>query len=281
MNERNENFEDLKGGFSATYSETNHPPRHTMHLHDAYEIMLVLSNDVWVDVNNESYPVPYGSILLFNVLDLHKICNQGSGLYKRFVIWFKNDFLNQVEPLRNSLLKCFYSRGFEKANLISSKEHDLRFIKEKIEELANRNYSGEMGSILQKLHLAELLTLINELYFSNKSQPNGFEFSSDVYKAILYIQQNYFEEICQDKLARIALTDRRTLCEEFKKITGMSTGQYILNCRLTAAKAFLVQGYSVSETAEKTGFGNFSNFSRTFKNHVGISPKRYAIEHRI
>ena len=75
------------------------------------------------------------------------------------------------------------------------------------------------------------------------------------------------------------MTERR-LCDEFRRVTGQTTAQYILSVRIAAACAFLIRGMSVTEVCEKTGFENWSNFSRTFRHHVGMSPKQYAMHNR-
>lgn len=281
--ERINNFEDLQGDFSITYSDTKHPPRNTFHIHDAYEIMLVLSDNVELSVNNETYPVPYGSLLLFNTMDLHRIHYTGNKTYKRFVIWFKHNFLNDLENIRGRLLKCFYMRGFDKANLLILNEEQFSPFLDMFNTLNNTaTKNSNMTDVLLKLLLGELLIAINELHFSThplETFSKTVDYIS-VFTAIQYIQENYSEKIDQNKLAKLTGTDKRTLCSNFRTLTGMSTGQYILNCRLTSAKAYLVQGLSVAEVCEKTGFENWSNFSRTFRNHIGLSPKQYAMKHK-
>lgn len=282
--DRMKNFEDLQGSFSVAYGDTEKPPRKTFHIHNAYEIMLVLSEEVAIDVNEESYSVPGGTLLLFNTMDLHRIRFYGNGSYRRYVLWFKYDFLQELEQLREELLKCFYVRGFERANFLPLTQIQLEKILELFHRLENeklrRNDGGE--DVLLKLILGELLVAVNELYFERHSVlnlPAGGECKA-VYQAIQYIQGHISQKLEQETLARLTYMEKRQLCNSFRKITGLTTGQYILNCRITAAKAFLVQGMSVSQVCEKTGFGDYSNFSRTFRKHVGISPKQYAVRQR-
>lgn len=190
---RSENFDNLQGIFSISYLESQQAPRKTFHLHDAYEIMLVNSNNVILDVNDESDPVPFGSILLFNTIDLHRIRYNGKDLYKRYVIWFKHDFLNEIEPLRHMLLKCFYVRGFDKANLLFLERCQNKKMIEIFNRLAEINENGDnTTSILRKLVLGELLTLINELYFSSHSffQLSNLRDVGSIYNAIQFIQEN-------------------------------------------------------------------------------------------
>lgn len=60
-----------------------------------------------------------------------------------------------------------------------------------------------------------------------------------------------------------------------------STPQCWLNAlRLQEAAAMLVRGKSVKEVAQDLGFRQASHFSRHFKRHFGISPKRARQAHR-
>lgn len=271
MPDNQKNFDDLKGDFFCSYLESRCTSLNRVHIHDAYEILLVLSEGVEIDVNNETYPVPVGAILLFNTLDLHLIRYNGNSIYKRHVIWFKNDFLNGLESLRSSLLQCFFVRGFEKPNLLIIKNNtDILNTIYRLDQIQDDH------SLLKKLVLAELLTLINNEYFASAPSPE----KDYIYNAILYIQENYSTNIDLALLAKSAYTNKRSLNESFLRITGLTVGQYVLSCRLTAAKAFLVQGMPVSEVCDRSGFGNLSNFSRTFRNHVGMSPKQYALAHK-
>ena len=274
---RNEHFEDLSGSFSATYCESPAPPRNSFHIHDAFELMLIDSDGVVLQVNNETYSIPFGSVLLFSPCDLHLIRFGGEGDYKRFVVWFKEDFLKEFEAVKSRLLKCFYLRGFEKANMLCLEEDEPETVRTLLERLTK----NKDDLFLCKFILGELLTTVNGLYGAREREREAFsdEYNA-VFRAIGHVRENFQNKVSPDELERLTGTNKRRLCEGFLRLTGMTTGQYVLNYRLTAAKAYLVQGMSVSEVCERTGFDNFSNFSRTFKNHVGLSPKQYAMKNK-
>ncbi|MCG8697356.1 MAG: response regulator [Bacteroidales bacterium] len=66
----------------------------------------------------------------------------------------------------------------------------------------------------------------------------------------------------------------RTLLHiKLKKITGLSTTEFIKTIRLGEARKMLIEdGYSVSEVAYKVGFNDPTYFSRSFKKMFDISP---------
>ena len=279
--DRFSNFAELRGDFSVDFRCTQGPTKGPFHLHDAYEVVFVLSNDVEITVNNETFAVPFGSILIFNAMDLHQIRYTGGDCYKRFVVWFKHDYLNILESARDKLLRCFFIRNFDKANMLIPNKEQFDFFLDAFNAL--KTYSTKPSSTLSKLKLGEILAIINEMVASKHSLSSSTKKAHlvSVYTAMQYIHEKYSDDIDQVRLAKVAGCTKRTLCTNFKTLTGMSTGQYILHCRINAAKSYLVQGLSVSEVCEKTGFANFSNFSRTFYNHTGISPKQYAMKYRV
>jgi AraC-like DNA-binding protein len=61
-----------------------------------------------------------------------------------------------------------------------------------------------------------------------------------------------------------------------KRLTGTAPNDMVLGYRFkAAAEAIRNTRTSLSDIAEKTGFGSYSYFSKAFKKHFGVSPKDY------
>jgi AraC-like DNA-binding protein len=183
--------------------------------------------------------------------------------------------------MSNKLLRSFFLRGFEKANLLCLSEKQLEetlaFYK-RMSSLSKANIF--MKNERLKLLLAEFLIFVNDLYLSKNMRdlPDDYNDYGVVYQSILYVQENFSSDISRKTLATVTGIRERVLCEKFKRITGMTTNQYILNFRLAVAKKLLLKGIQAATVSEQAGFDNYSNFSRTFKKHVGLSPKQYAMK---
>ena len=62
----------------------------------------------------------------------------------------------------------------------------------------------------------------------------------------------------------------------FKRETGISLSQYILNERMHRAASLLAQGnFSANDVAAKVGYKNYSNFYSAFRKYHGCSPSQY------
>lgn len=90
-----------------------------------------------------------------------------------------------------------------------------------------------------------------------------------------YVQKNYAEKISVKDLAASLNLSRSYLSAYFKKKTGISIQAYILNTRLEFSKHHLLDGKSVKEASQLSGFSATSNFTKLFTREFGISPSRF------
>ena len=79
------------------------------------------------------------------------------------------------------------------------------------------------------------------------------------------------------ELAKAAALSRSTFFDRFTRTVGVPPMEYVLAWRMEIAKDLLRRdGLSVTEVAERVGYGSTSTFSVAFSRHVGEPPSRYA-----
>ncbi|HEY4729711.1 MAG TPA: AraC family transcriptional regulator, partial [Myxococcales bacterium] len=62
----------------------------------------------------------------------------------------------------------------------------------------------------------------------------------------------------------------------FAKVLGVTPHQYLVRSRLRRAARLLAEGAnSITDVAFDVGFGDLSNFVRTFHRAAGVSPGRF------
>ncbi len=66
------------------------------------------------------------------------------------------------------------------------------------------------------------------------------------------------------------------LRKDFPRYYGVPPHQFVLKQRMRMACGLLSEGYSVKQTAFRLGVSSQFHFSRSFKKHVGMSPREYA-----
>ena len=97
-----------------------------------------------------------------------------------------------------------------------------------------------------------------------------------VRRAQNYIQCNYMKELRVTQIASFLNLERSYFSHIFKKHTGKSPQEYIVDFRLQkAAEMIISRGLRPGEAAGQTGYGDIVNFSRMFKRRFGVPPSRY------
>ena len=106
---------------------------------------------------------------------------------------------------------------------------------------------------------------------------NVREYSSDVYVeyALDYIHGNY-SDITVNEIANHIGIHRSYLTNIFKKKTGQSPQEYLLQYRMNRAKKMLEEtDMAVQEIARRVGYDNPLTFSKMYKKVFGVSPRNY------
>jgi two-component system response regulator YesN len=91
-----------------------------------------------------------------------------------------------------------------------------------------------------------------------------------------YIHNHFQEEISLNDAAELVYLNPKYLSELFKKETGITFTDYIINYRLEVAKEYLEDArFNINEVAELVGYKDIKYFSKLFTKIVGISPSKY------
>ena len=71
--------------------------------------------------------------------------------------------------------------------------------------------------------------------------------------------------------------DRNTLTRQFRRIIGLTPGEYIRRKRLETAYELIRQGTGVLHAGYMSGFAEYSVFYRAFRQVYGISPGQLTV----
>ena len=87
-----------------------------------------------------------------------------------------------------------------------------------------------------------------------------------------YINAHFREPLSVNDLALRFFMDKNTMTRQFKRVIGMTPGEYIRRKRLESAHALIRQGYGVQHAGFVSGFTDYSAFYRAFRQRYGLSP---------
>ncbi len=119
----------------------------------------------------------------------------------------------------------------------------------------------------------EILGLCMQCYTQQKNKDKGKITLSGV---VSYIQNHYAEPLTLGMFADMLHITPYHLCRLFKKETGMTVMEYLLEIRLQKASELLKNtGLLIAQIAFDSGFSDESYFCRAFRRSKGISPSAY------
>ena len=100
-----------------------------------------------------------------------------------------------------------------------------------------------------------------------------------VTRTLRMIERNPETGLALGSLAREARLSPYHFLRVFQSLTGLTPHQYVLRTRLReAAMRLAVESTKVLEIALDCGFGDVSNFNRSFRTEFGISPRAYRLQ---
>ena len=95
-----------------------------------------------------------------------------------------------------------------------------------------------------------------------------------VKEATAYIRGHFADTLAIEEICERVGFSKFYFCRAFKEVTGRTAVDYINYLRCSNARKLLASGYNVSESAEQSGFGNLSYFSKVYKKYMGQLPSR-------
>lgn len=121
-------------------------------------------------------------------------------------------------------------------------------------------------------YAADLYTIFARLY---AAETHAERASGDPIDTALAVIRKEYATITVQTLADRLFLNRSYFGALFKKRTGKTPKEYIDECRLSAATKLMSElGYTVTQAALATGYGDVMRFSKMYKRHYGISPRQ-------
>lgn len=102
------------------------------------------------------------------------------------------------------------------------------------------------------------------------------DYIQSVCKVILYIEQNYTEDLNLEELSKVASFSKYHFHRIFKSIVGENLSDYIRRVRLSSTTLKFKTNQKITKIAIDSGYETNASFSKAFKKHFGITPKEFS-----
>lgn len=265
------------------HAEVKNQP--VLHTHKVCEIYYSISGGKQFFIDNNCYETLPGDVFVIAPGEQHRLTEQETPRYERFVIFVSLDFLQQLSTPQTDLMPIFGHHPKEfchRLSLGAAQQSRLEFLLRKITSV-----SGFGSDLVENAAFTEVLTLLGGLYLQQEEarRINAPLQEEDVrqnvnplaHQLLRYIDERITEPLTISQIAAAFYISDSYACRIFKEEYGTTINKYIQNRRLNIAKSLLAQGVSVTETCERSGFNDYTNFIKLFTRQVGISPKRYSV----
>ena len=251
------------------------------HTHDFSELIIITEGggDHWI--NGDIYQVRAGDIFLIQGNTEHYFTKRSSlGMYN---IMFDDPYLREhLRSLRalsgfNAffLFEPTYRRSHKFKSHLHITQEAMRPLMVKLQEMADELSGDRPGSDL--ILLAKALEIF--VYISREYSDTPDPMVHSLFRLgelISKLENAYAEKWTLSRISKMTAMAPSTLLPVFKKVTGSSPIDYLLQVRLSkAAELLLKTNLPISEVAQKCGFRDSNYFSRQFRKRYAAAPKNY------
>ncbi len=247
----------------------------SIHIHDCYEIYYSISGGKQFLIDNKLYDINAGDLFVINPFESHYVSQINKMIHERIVISIHPDFLKSISTNKTDLSYCFTHRDENFSHKIElDKEQQNRFIYFINKITSTEGFGSDM---IEYSSFIELITYLTKTFVDNEdSLLSCYKYHNQIQEIIGYINDNVIENITIKNLAEHFFLSESYICRIFKLSTGTTINKYITARRISIAKSMLSNGLSINDVYIQCGFNDYSNFLKSFKKAVGISPKKYS-----
>lgn len=238
---------------------------HSHHYHDRFEIYYLTSGRCHFFIDNRSYDIVAGDLILIPEGVIHKTNYGTDEEQARVVLEFSSDFV--PESVRAKLPSMVYL--FRNPTLASDLHEMIRAIDRECrnpDEFTFESLEARIRSLL--FFLAR-----NRMLGSHSVSKNSM-----IEDVINYIKGNFAQDVRLSDVAKSHFVSPEHLSRTFKHDTGFGFNEFLSLIRLQHAEHLLKErgSKSISEIAYICGFNDSNYFSDKFKRTYGVSPLRYS-----
>lgn len=230
---------------------------------NSYLVVYTISGKGHLTYKGKSYTLLPNQVFFIDCMDYQYYETDKQELWE--ILWVH---------FNGSSIRGYYEQYALKNNPVVTLEKDTKIpfiIRSIMDTHIQKSIQTELicSKLLVEL-LTELILSIQDIKLSISDMP-GF-----IQEMINLLDKNFNKKITLDDLSNHFLISKYHLAKEFKRYTGFSPNEYLINNRITYAKELLKYSeLTINEIAQNVGVDNSSHFINLFKNRVDLTPFAY------
>lgn len=246
---------------------------------DVMRIIVVLGGDLDVRIQGRTYVVQRGSCLMVRPSEQVGLKRRGTAVPTFLCLQFPLALLAFSNALEQDLRSCLFESADHRVIMNNRQTNNFLVRCDAFMEHRLDTVSESHGPLADLHHILGILLLIDAAWQDdNKAK---YEVAHPLVKAALtYIDDDLCNpEISLKDCAQHINCTSTYLSRVFRAEIGRGFKDYVLLKRTARAKHLLRQGATVTEACFQSGFNDYANFVKRFKQRCGMSPGRFRQDH--
>ncbi|NQU85101.1 MAG: helix-turn-helix transcriptional regulator [Mariniphaga sp.] len=249
------------------------------HQHTEYELMVIKKGNGTAFVGDFVGDYQTGDVYLHGNNLPHWFRKKEENMIgASMVVQFRDDFLGQgffdlpemksIQELLTNSARGILCTGMLKKN-IEKKLHEIEFLPGYEKVISLLNMLNEISKSTEYKFVSGVMI--------NHSLKDQFLINV----VFEYTMRNFQRKISLEEVALLTNRSISAFSHYFKKTTKMTYINFLTQIRIShACECLKSTNMSVTEICYESGFNNWANFSKHFKDHCKVSPTKYKAEFR-
>jgi len=244
------------------------------HYHSFHKIIVFLSGQASYDIEGQHYALEPGDVVLVGRGSIHRPEVTTGVPYERVILYISPDFLRAQSAPDCDLEACFKMAREEFRFVVrpvgwqSGLAASLSALERALEE------DGFGRELLCRALLTEFLIGVSRgmadrsLRYVTNAESDG-----KIVAILQYLNGHLSDDVSIDDLASRFYLSKFYMMRRFRKETGYTIHSYLVGKRLLLARELITGGTPVTDACYRSGFQDYSTFSRAYKKQFGRTPK--------
>ncbi|NNE25435.1 MAG: helix-turn-helix transcriptional regulator [Saprospiraceae bacterium] len=252
------------------------PKNKFWHFHPELELVYIKGGNGKRHIGNHLSCYYDGDLILIGSnLPHYGFTNRLSGNDSETIIQMKSDFLGKdfldIPEMRH--IAQLFERAKYGIVYTGKAKYDIGAKIEELVKLDTFDRLAALLSILHKMATTDNYEVLNALEYSFEVKLEDNDRPEIIYN---YVRKNFLETIPLEAIALEVNMTVPAFCRYFKKLSGKTFTKFVNEYRVVhACKLLSEEKISITEVCFRSGFNNFSHFTKVFKEVAGLSPSDY------
>lgn len=250
------------------------------HLHNEYEIYYLLEGERYYFIDQQTYHVKKGSLVLIRPNQIHQTSPAGSSGHDRILIGLSHSpFADFFASTGESTLAGFFERH---SGVMELHEEDRPYIESLLTDLICELTEKKPGyRHMAMSRLSQLFFHIHRLHSdTSEYQPHAALSTQSRHRKVdevaAYITDHYDQPLSLENIAAHFYISKCYLSRIFKEATGFTVNEYLNMNRIRRARHLLINtDKSITAISEALGYDSITYFERVFHKYAERSPTHY------